>query len=141
MVQAATKALISVDDYLFGERDGEQRHEFVNGEVFAMTGSSAAHNLIAGNLFAALHVALAGKCQLFMNDMKVRYSNARDERYYYPDILLSCEENEPDPYYREHPCMIVEVLSPSTERTDRSDKFFAYRRIPSLMEYVLVAQD
>ncbi|MGB1110653.1 MAG: Uma2 family endonuclease, partial [Gammaproteobacteria bacterium] len=78
---------------------------------------------------------------LFVNDMKVRCSSAGDERYYYPDIIMSCVRDEADPYFLEHPCMIVEVLSPSTERTDRSDKFFAYRRIPSLMEYVLVAQD
>ena len=141
MAQPAIKPLIPVEEYLLGERDGEQRYEFVNGEVFAMTGASRDHNLVAGNIFAFLHGRLPDACRIFMNDMKVRCRMADDERYYYPDVVLACEENESDPYYCENPCLIVEVLSPGTERTDRSEKFFAYRHIPSLMEYVLIVQD
>lgn len=76
--------------------------------------------------------------QLFMADMKVRVEQMGEAYFYYPDLLLSCDPEDREPYYRRNPCLIVEVLSPSTERIDRREKLFAYRSIPGLREYVLV---
>lgn len=73
--------------------------------------------------------------------MKVRIHTEAEDICYYPDVLVSCDERDRETYYRSHPCLIVEVLSPSTERTDRFEKFLFYRQLSSLQEYVLVAQD
>lgn len=142
MGQTAAKPLISVVDYLNAELVSEVRHEFVNGEVYAMVGTSIAHNLIAGNLFAKLHGRLSGgPCQVFMSDVKVRIRTEQEDRFYYPDLAVTCGDQYPSEYYTDNPILIVEVLSDSTERRDRSEKFYAYRKLPSLQEYVLVAQD
>jgi len=140
---AAEKYRISVEDYLVGEKDGETRHEYVGGEVYAMTGASARHGLIAGSLYALLHQQARQKgCQLFISDMKVRIFGAGEEAFYYPDLLLTCEPDDRADYYRERPCLIVEVLSETTERIDRREKLYAYTGgLQSLREYLLVAQD
>ena len=133
---------LSVEDYLAQERDGDVRHEFIAGEIYAMVGASRSHNLIASNLHAALHSHLRGSpCRVFMNDMKVRIGGS--DRFYYPDIMVSCSriEDEPDEFYETLPVVIIEVLSPSTAMRDRLEKRFAYQRLASLQEYVLVTQD
>ena len=134
--------LIGIDEYLDGELETEIKHEYLAGEVVAMGGASARHGLIAGALFAALlsHARRKG-CQLFMADMKVRVEQMGETYFYYPDLLLSCDPQDRETYYRRNPCLIVEVLSPSTERIDRREKLFAYRSIPGLREYVLVDPD
>lgn len=133
---------ISVEDYLEGEKIAEVRHEYVNGEVFAMTGTTKRHNRIALNLALSLRNALAGKpCRVYMENVKVHVKTAREERFYYPDLHVECRPFTDHDYYSEHPRLIVEVLSDSTEQGDRSDKFYAYRELASLEEYVLVAQD
>ena len=142
MGQTASKTLISAEDYLAGELKSEVRHEFVNGEIFAMVGTSIVHNLIAINLVTALNLHLrGGPCQVFMSDVKVRIQQDRDDRFYYPDLAVSCAEQQPSNYYTVTPVLIVEVLADSTERHDRAEKFHAYRKLESLQEYVLVAQD
>ena len=134
--------LISVDEYLKAEKDGEVRHEYVGGEIYAMTGASARHALITGAFLTLLlpHARQKG-CQLFANDMKVHVRTAGEDAFYYPDLLLSCDPEDRAEYYRERPCLIVEVLSEATERTDRREKRYAYTTLPSLREYVLVSQD
>jgi len=134
---------ISVEDYLEGEKDGETRHEYVAGQVYAMTGASRHHGLITGALFAALRPeARARECQLFTNEMKVHVHHAGDDAFYYPDLVLTCDPDDRADYYIQHPCLIVEVLSETTERIDRREKLFAYTAgLPSLREYLLVAQD
>lgn len=134
-------SFISVDDYLFGEQDGQVRHEYVDGEVYAMVGASDRHGLIAGNLFAAIHVGLPEPCQAFVSDMKVRIRTDAKDIFYYPDILVTCDFKDRETYYREKPCLIVEVLSRSTERLDRFEKLMFYRELGSLEEYVLISQD
>jgi Uma2 family endonuclease len=132
---------ITPEEYLEGEKQAEQRHEYVNGRVYAMVGASKRHNLISGNLYTALReAARGGPCQVYMVDVKVRIRTAGDERFYYPDLVASCESAEESAYYTETPRLVVEVLSESTERADREEKFFAYRTLPTLQEYVLVAQ-
>ncbi|MFO1351543.1 MAG: Uma2 family endonuclease [Gammaproteobacteria bacterium] len=132
---------LSVDDYLERERDSRIRHEYVEGELFAMAGASRAHNTISLNLAAAFRAHLQGTpCRAYMADMKVRVS-AR--RFYYPDVLVSCQAalEAEDEYYETKPKLIVEVLSGRTERADRGEKRVAYQGIASLEEYVLVDQN
>jgi Uma2 family endonuclease len=133
---------ITLEEYLEGELHGECRHEYIDGQVYAMVGASAAHNLITLNLAAELRSHLrGGPCQVFMADMKVYIKLHDSERFYYPDIQICCDPDDRETYYRSRPGLIVEVLSPYTEREDRSSKFYAYKRIASLREYVLIAQD
>jgi Uma2 family endonuclease len=130
---------INVNDYLAGERDGDVRHEYVQGQVYAMAGASDRHNRIALNLASRFNDQLADdRCETFMADMKVKVA---EELYYYPDVVVACDPPGGDPYFRTQPRLIVEVLSPSTARTDRHEKLMAYRSLPSLQEYVLVMQD
>lgn len=133
---------ISVDDYLDGETRTEIKHEYLDGDVVAMGGASAKHGLVVTGLGLAIgqHARRKG-CQLFIADMKVRVDHADQTYFYYPNLLLACDPRDREPYYRRHPCIVVEVLSPSTERIDRREKLFAYQTIPSLREYVLVDPD
>ncbi|MCB1876221.1 MAG: Uma2 family endonuclease [Chromatiales bacterium] len=129
-------------DYLDGEQHSEIRHEYLNGKVYAMVGATDRHGLIAGSVFSALRSHLSGgPCQVFIADMKVRVQTADDDRFYYPDVLVSCDPNDREPLYRRSPRLIVAVLSESTERLDRGERFDVLQRVESLMEYVLVAQD
>jgi Uma2 family endonuclease len=132
---------LSVDDYLAAEDGADCRHEYIDGEIYAMTGASDRHGLITLNLAAFLRPRLRGTpCQLFANDMKVRLRMADQDIFYYPDLLLSCDPADRETYYRRSPCLLVEVLSDSTARLDRREKFFAYQTIPSLQEYLLIEQ-
>jgi len=142
MVETAHKPLITEQDYLQGELTSEIRHEYVGGETYAMVGASDRHGLVTGNLFAALRPHLRGtRCQLFATDMKLRIEAAGQTAFYYPDLLLSCDPDDRETYFRRRPCLIVEVLSEATERIDRREKLYAYTQIPSLQEYVLLPQD
>ncbi len=132
------KTKISVEDYLKGEKISPVKHEYVDGEVYAMAGTSDNHNRIAGNLYAALFNHLRNtRCEPFSSDIKVRVSQ---KVYYYPDILVTCEENPESPYFRNAPVLIIEITSPSTIRTDRSEKLLYYQQMPSVQEYVIVDQ-
>ncbi|HEY8035436.1 MAG TPA: Uma2 family endonuclease [Methylobacter sp.] len=135
--------ILTPEAYLLMESDNNTgtRHEFVNGLVYAMTGASRDHNRISGRLFVRLSQHLQGThCEPFQSDMKVKIKRGDDVRFYYPDVQVTCEE-ETDRYYNEHPCLIVEVLSDSTQRTDRTEKLMAYQTIERLQEYVLLSQD
>lgn len=133
-----TDVWVGVDEYLEGETLTDVKHEYLAGQVVAMGGASARHGLIAGAFFASLRPYARGKgCQLFIADMKLRVDHAGETYFYYPDLLLACDPQDRDPYYRRRPCLVVEVLSPSTERIDRREKLFAYEKIPTLREYVL----
>ena len=128
-------------EYLAIEPEGKVRHELIDGELVAMTGTSRAHNAIAINLAAAVRPHLRGTpCRIASADMKVVIATI--ERGYYPDLVVSCGDpiDEPDAYTETRPRLIAEVLSPSTEAFDRGDKGEHYRSIPSLEDYVLVAQ-
>lgn len=129
-------------EYLAFERDSEFKHEFLNGELVAMSGASAEHNTISGNTFALLwQQRRGGPCRVYGSDMCVRISHTH---YTYPDISVVC--GEPQIVHDGidallNPTLIIEVLSPSTERYDRGKKFQSYRELESLQEYVLIAQD
>lgn len=131
------------EDYLAWEHEQPLRHEYVEGEVFAMSGASDAHGTAALNLAATLRASLRGSpCKTFIADMKVHVEAANS--FFYPDILVTCDPRDRTPeasHVKRHPLLIVEVLSPSTEAYDRGNKFAAYRRLASLQEYVLVSLD
>ena len=143
MIAAQPRIWIGPEDYLTGENDRDEgpRHEYVNGQVYAMVGVSRTHARITLNLAAFLHSALRGSgCDVFSTDLKVRIQTATDERFYYPDIQVTCAE-EAASHYNRSPCLIVEVLSPHTERIDRTEKRAAYKLIDSLQEYILISQE
>jgi Uma2 family endonuclease len=132
------KTKISVEDYLEGEKVSPVRHEYFHGDVFAMAGASDNHNRIARNFVNILSNHLRDSpCEPFFNDIKVR---VMPNVYYYPDILVTCEESPESPYFRNNPILIIEIVSKSTERIDRREKVFLYQQIESLQEYVVVDQ-
>lgn len=137
-------ALISVDDYFNHEATSPIRHEYLGGQIFAMAGASEEHNRIAANLCTYLISHLRGSgCKTFISDMKVKIQVAQGtgDIFYYPDVMVTCDEQDRDKFYKTHPCLVVEVLSPSTETIDRRDKRLNYQSLASLQEYVLVSQD
>ncbi|TVQ88203.1 MAG: Uma2 family endonuclease [Chromatiaceae bacterium] len=131
---------ISVADYLAGEQHSPIRHEYLAGAVRAMAGADEAHNRISLNLAFHLRAATRGQpCAVFISDMKVRIE--AEERFYYPDVLLTCEPADPGALFKVSPCLIAEVLSTSTEAIDRGEKLLAYRGLAALRYYLLLAQD
>jgi Uma2 family endonuclease len=141
-MEAARALPMSVADYLAFEEMTEGRREYIGGEIHAMSGSTLAHNRISGNIYASLRTALrGGPCQVFMVDVKVRLEVAREDIFYYPDVVVSCHPEEGKSHFTRTPTLVVEVLSPSTETIDRREKHQNYRHAPTLEEYVLVAQD
>ena len=133
---------LSAEDYLAGELTSEIRHEYIGGLVYAVAGTSSEHNLICQNLLIALRAHLRGKpCQVFMESVKLRLRNAQEDIFYYPDLIVTCDPSATEKYFKTFPKVLIEVLSPETERIDRREKFSSYTQIASLEEYVLVAQD
>ncbi len=141
MIAQPQHQLMTPQEYLEWEEQQLVKYEFINGEVFVMTGGTIPHNDIALNLASALKNHLRGKgCKVQMADAKVGVS--LQGPFHYPDVMVSCDPR--DQRARQviyHPCLIVEVLSPSTEAFDRGKKFRHYRRIDTLKEYVLIEAD
>ncbi|WP_298610129.1 Uma2 family endonuclease [uncultured Thiothrix sp.] len=134
----ASNRLISEADYLAGELLANERHEYMNGRIYAMAGASKRHNRIAGNIYRAV-MATGSACTAYISDMKVH--SDKYHSYYYPDVVVGCDPNETDEYVLEKPCLIVEVTSDSTLRKDYLEKSLAYQAIPSVQVYLIVAQD
>ena len=131
----------SAAEYLGFEETASERHEYIDGIIYAMVGGTDAHNLVTGNLFALLHNHLPDRCQVFEQGMKLRVGMEATERFFYPDVMVSCSDLDRAKLYRERPLLIAEVLSESTERADRADKFDICKKIPELQEYIVIAQD
>jgi Uma2 family endonuclease len=133
---------LTIPEYLACERQAETKNDYVDGEVFAMAGASRAHNLIAGNVFGEIRNQIRGRaCEAYTENMRVR---TPDDLFTYPDVAVVCGEPRFDDSELDtllNPILIVEVLSQSTEAYDRGIKSERYRSIPSLAEYVLVAQE
>lgn len=140
---AQPKKYITEQEYLAFERVHIKKHEYFDGEIFAMTGGTITHNLLAGNTFASLHRQLRGKgCRVLNSDMRIKVTTTGLNTY--PDITVVCGQILFLDERRDtitNPAVIIEVLSPSTERYDRGMKFQNYRTIASLCDYVLIAQD
>lgn len=139
MIATPDKQHMTPEAYLEWEARQEVRHEYLNGEVYAMTGGTLPHNTIAINLTTLLkHPVRSRGCRVFMADVKVQISGVGNP-YFYPDVAVTCHpEDKQSTKYLKHPCLIVEVLSPGTEAYDRGEKFAQYRRLESLQEYVLI---
>lgn len=134
---------LTPSEYLLGENDRPdgEKYEYVDGQAYAMVGASRSHNKLSLEFARQLGNHLHGSpCAVFHGDMKVGIERAGAWRFYYPDVQVSCEmENQL--YYNTAPCLIIEILSPSTERIDRLEKLLAYQQLASLQEYVLCSQD
>lgn len=135
---ALKKPLLSVSEYLELEAESPVKYEYVGGEVFALAGTTDRHNQLALNLVVKLwDASRKAGCRVYASDVKVRTPS---DAHYYPDVMVVCED-DPDPLVKTKPCLLVEVLSPSTEAIDRREKLFAYQGIPELQAYILVASD
>ncbi len=126
------------EEYFAWEAQQQCRHEYINGEIYAMTGGTLNHSEIAMNFGFLLKAHLrGGGCRVLNSDARVNILRSTD--YVYPDISVTCDERDKTTQqFITYPCLIVEVLSPSTEAYDRGNKFRMYRRNPSLRNYVLV---
>lgn len=128
----------TAEEYLRREQQARVRHEYVAGQIYAMSGASAAQNTIALNVAARLreHVR-GGPCRVFISNMKLRVEAA--DACYYPDVLVTCDPADTGERVKERPCLIVEITSPSTVMIDRREKLLAYRTLASLREYLLIS--
>lgn len=142
MSAVPTPQRMTPSEYLAWESTQQERHEFIEGEVFAMTGARIAHNVIVGNIYTFFRQTLRGKpCQVFASDLKLQIDAANV--YFYPDVMVTCDPRDAargDEISIRHPWLVAEVLSESTAAFDRGAKFERYRRVESLTHYLLVEQ-
>ena len=142
-MSSQVKIYYTPEEYLALERAAEDKSEYFNGEIFAMTGASRRHNLVAGNVFATLHAQLRKRpCEIYPSDMRVKVSPTG--LYTYPDVVVVCGEPSFDDEQKDtllNPTVLVEVLSKSTMSYDRGEKFEHYRKLESLAEYLVIAQN
>jgi Uma2 family endonuclease len=142
-MSSQVKVYYTPEEYLALERKAEYKSEYFDGEIFAMTGASRRHNLVAANVLAALHPQLRKRpCEIYPSDMRVKVSPTG--LYTYPDVAVVCGEPMFDDEQRDtllNPTVLVEVLSKSTASYDRGEKFEHYRKIKSLAEYLVTAQN
>ncbi|MBD3886256.1 Uma2 family endonuclease [Phormidium tenue FACHB-886] len=138
MIASPQQPYLTCEEYLQMEEHSPVKHEYIDGQIYAMGGANDAHVTIAGNLFALLRNHIRGTgCRIYISDMKARIESIN--RYFYPDILVTCDPRDREtPLEKRFPCLIVEVLSDSTEAFDRGDKFADYQELSSLQEYVLI---
>ena len=137
MVALSDRILMTAAEYLVWEPQQEGRFEYWDGEAIAMSGGTRNHNRVAFNFSQLLDNALRDRpCEVYIADVKVQVEPGK--KYFYPDVVVTCDRGDRDPQLIQFPCLIVEVLSPSTEAIDRGTKFTKYRQFPSLQEYVLV---
>ena len=137
---ALTTRYLELEDYLQWEEQQEEKHEYVDGLIYAMAGASESHVGITSNLTSIILAHLKGsRCKVLSSDMRVNI--AAKNIYYYPDILVTCDDRDRlTKKHKSYPCLIIEVLSNSTEAKDRGVKFADYQTIESLQEYVLINQ-
>jgi Uma2 family endonuclease len=140
MVALPDRLLMTAAEYLAWEPTQEGRYEYWDGEVVAMSGGTRNHNRISLNFSKLLDDALLNRsCEVYIADVKVQVEPG--QKYFYPDVVVTCDERDDDTQFIQFPCLIIEVLSPSTEAIDRGIKFARYRQFTSLQEYVLVQAD
>lgn len=135
---------MSIDEYRKLEENATVRHEYVAGEIYAMVGATRRHHRICGNVFRRLANAAAdGPCRVSMETVRLEVSGevVSGGLAYYPDVMVACSPEPADPYIEDAPCLVVEVLSPSTESADRREKLMVYRQVPTVEAYLVVEQD
>lgn len=133
-------SFVPVKDYLHNEESAQNlRHEYVDGQVYAMAGTSMNHNRITSNLVRLFGNHLLGQpCDVFSSDMLLQTSASR---YRYPDVMVSCQTQAENELLVANPLLLIEVMSHSTRKADKEIKRLEYLQLPSLMEYVLIEQD
>lgn len=138
MIASPQNIYCTAEEYLQMEKNSPVKHEYIDGEIYAMAGATDTHVTIAGNIFALLLSHLRGSgCRVYIADMKARIESKN--RFYYPDVMVTCEEKDREnATYKKFPRLIIEVLSDSTEAFDRGDKFIDYQSLETLQEYVLI---
>jgi Uma2 family endonuclease len=133
---------LTEDEYLESEKTREIKHEYVDGEIYAMVGASRSHNIISHTISRLFGNHLADtRCNVFASDMKVKIETQNSSKFFYPDVLVTCDDENGHDYYTDKPIIIVEVLSKATRQIDKTFKLNAYKTLPSLQEYVLIEQD
>jgi Uma2 family endonuclease len=131
---------LTVEEYFRVEEASEERHEFLDGELFLMTGASEAHSIICANLSGLFTQHLkASPCRTHSQGMRLWVHAANC--FYYPDVMVSCESVDPKARYKSAALLVAEVLSPSTEAIDKREKLINYRKLDSLRFYLLINQD
>ena len=131
---------ITEQEYLDGEKLNDIKREYTDGYVYVMAGVSKRHNTISLNIMMSLRDASRKTpCAVYCSDVKVRVAETKS--YYYPDVVVGCDVDDTDDYYLEKPCLVVEVLSESTQKRDRPEKLLSYMNVPTLKAYLLVEQD
>lgn len=135
------KTPFSADDFLVWDASQTERHEFVDGEVFAMAGGEDRHASVSLAVASSLRSHLKGsRCRVYMNDVKLQVAAAN--AFFYPDVFVTCSERDAaNRLVKQEPLLVVEVLSPSTAAYDRGDKFASYRLCPTLAEYAVIDID
>ena len=131
---------VSPEAFLEAESEARTRHEYVDGLVYAMAGTTEKHGVIKIAIASHLETLVEEPCRVFDGDMKLRISKGRSIRYYYPDIFVACDPADDEQTVRTDAILVVEILSPSTELYDRTSKFERYTLLPSIREIMLVAQ-
>ncbi|MYH83425.1 Uma2 family endonuclease [Candidatus Poribacteria bacterium] len=143
MSSVVAQTYLTPEEYLAFERKAATKHEYLNGQIVAMSGASFAHNFITVNIATHLNIQLMnGECRVATSDMRVKVTEI--DSYFYPDVVVVCGEPVPEDNVFDtllNPTVIVEVLSPSTETYDRGEKFEHYQQIDSLKDYILISQD
>lgn len=141
MTLSQSHPYISPEEYLETEKSSPIKHEYVQGQIYAMAGASDAHVTITANLVTLLRNHIRGTdCRVYVADMKARIESLNI--FYYPDIMVTCDQRDTNfEYFKRYPSLIIEVLSPSTEALDRGDKFSDYQELETLQEYVLISQN
>jgi Uma2 family endonuclease len=136
-------APVSPEEYLRREEANPFKSEYVDGEIYAMSGATRRHNLVVSSLVRHAHQAADARdaCQVFSSSMKVRITAGHGCYFYYPDLCVSCDPTDADELFLVRPCFIAEVLSPSTARIDRREKRLHYLALDSLREYAMIDQD
>jgi Uma2 family endonuclease len=137
------KTSFTLEEYLEFEKESEEKHEFYKGEIFAMAGAGARHNVIFSNLFVSIGSLLKGKpCKPYGSDLRIHV--ALNSLFTYPDISIICGDIIPSSLDKDtatSPTVLIEILSPSTHNYDRGGKFRLYRDIPTLKEYILIESE
>ena len=129
---------LSLDEYLDFERRSAVRHEYVEGELFAFASASRRHSLIVSNIvYRLVGASRRGPCEIHSSDVKLQ---ATDRIVYYPDVMVVCDPEDSDDLIVTRPCLVIEVVSPSSQMIDNREKLFVYRQIDSLKTYLIVDQ-
>lgn len=138
MSLAQSLSYLSIEHYLQGETVSEIKHEYVEGQIYAMAGASINHNRNSSNLLTTIAAQLPDPCEVFTSDLLVK---TRANRFRYPDLVVFCEQHHGSQQFLDNPLLIIEILSKSTRQQDKGVKRTEYLALPSLQEYMLVEQD